>query len=313
MKEAARFYLGFLVEEKKHGWLVTSPSNSPENAYRTADGQQAGICAGPYMDTEIMRELFGNCLSAARIVGDADAEFQARLEATIKRLPPFQIGKHGQLQEWLEDYDEPEPGHRHMSHLYALHPSNQITPRGTPELAKAARASLERRLANGGGHTGWSRAWLINFWARLGDGNSAHSNLCALVAKATMPNFFDNHPPFQIDGNFGGAAAVAEMLLQSHAGEIEFLPALPAAWPKGSVAGLRARGGYTVDMRWEGGKLQAATVSAAIPGACRLRLGDGKWTVSKDGVAVACESPESGVVVFPAEPKGIYAVRRAAN
>jgi alpha-L-fucosidase 2 len=128
-----------------------------------------------------------------------------------------------------------------------------------------------------------------------------------------MPNFFDNHPPFQIDGNFGGAAAVAEMLLQSHAGEIEFLPALPAAWPKGSVAGLRARGGYTVDMRWEGGKLQAATVSAAIPGACRLRLGDGKWTVSKDGVAVACESPESGVVVFPAEPKGIYAVRRAAN
>jgi alpha-L-fucosidase 2 len=278
MKEAAEFFLDYLVDDGQ-GHLITGPSISPENRYQAADGQIAKLCMAPTMDLEITHALFSRVIQASQLL-NTDVDFRRRLVAARDRIPPLKIGKHGQLQEWLEDYDEPDPGHRHISHLFALHPGNQITLRGTPELAKAARVSLERRLQAGSGHTGWSRAWIINFWARLEEGDLAHENILALLGKSTLPNMLDTHPPFQIDGNFGGTAAMAEMLLQSHAGEIHFLPALPKAWPNGMVSGLRARGAVEVDLIWLDGKATRVKLRAKVDGEIKLRPPRGQEFVS---------------------------------
>jgi alpha-L-fucosidase 2 len=305
MKEAAEFFLDYLVEDKK-GRLVAGPSVSPENRYQLPNGEIGVLCMGASMDTQIIRGLFRDCVEAARLLS-VDEEFRAQLKRTSERLPPMQIGRDGRLLEWSEEYEEPEPGHRHISHLFALHPSDQITPRGTPALAAAARKTLEYRLKNGGGHTGWSRAWIINFWARLEDGEQAYQNLLALLAKSTLPNLFDVHPPFQIDGNFGGAAGVAEMLLQSHAGEIHLLPALPAAWAEGRVKGLRARGRFEVDMRWRGGRLESAEIRSLAGLRCRVRARL-PILVKSGGKVIKIEQPEPGVVVFETEAGKSYAI-----
>ena len=279
MKGSAEFCLDWLIPDG-HGRLTTCPSFSTENVFTTPKGERAAVSAGCTMDIALIRELFANCIEAGRILG-IDAEFRASLEKARARLMPYQIGKFGQLQEWSKDFVEAEPGQRHMSHMYPLYPGAEITPRNTPELARAARVSLERRLAAGGAYTGWSRAWAIGFWARLADGEKAHESLVALMQHSTGPNLFDTHPAatssiFQIDGNFGATAAIAEMLLQSHAGELHFLPALPAAWASGSVGGLRARGGVVVDLVWDAGRAKEATLRAASSGEFQLRAPDGQ-------------------------------------
>jgi alpha-L-fucosidase 2 len=279
MKGAAEFCLAWLVEDK-NGLLVTNPGSSPENTFKV-DGKVYEISMASTMDMSIIRELFSNCLQASREL-KTDPEFAARLEKAIPKLYSFHIGQYGQLQEWFKDWDDPKDTHRHISHLFSLYPGNMITPEYTPELAKAAKQTLIHR---GDVSTGWSMAWKINWWARLKDGNHAlkilKDGLQYIGSKSdkkggggSYPNLFCSCPPFQIDGNFGGTAGIAEMLVQSHEGYIHLLPALPAEWPIGEIKGLVTRGGFVVDLKWQKGKLTEATIVSKVGGQCRIKVAE---------------------------------------
>ncbi|WP_144127877.1 glycoside hydrolase family 95 protein [Catellatospora sichuanensis] len=264
LKGAAQFFLNTLVTEPNLGYLVTNPSNSPELAHHS----DVSVCAGPTMDNQILRDLFDGCAAAGEVLG-VDTDFRTQVRAARQRLAPMRVGSRGNIQEWLYDWVEPERTHRHISHLYGLHPSNQITKRTTSTLFEAARRTLELRGDDG---TGWSLAWKINFWARMEEGARAHKLIKDLVTTSRLaPNMFDLHPPFQIDGNFGATSGIAEMLLHSHNGELHLLPALPPAWPSGRVAGLRGRGGYTVGIAWSAGRLTEGLIRADRDGTVQLR------------------------------------------
>jgi alpha-L-fucosidase 2 len=266
LKGASEFFLDTLVEDPKGRGLITSPSVSPENQHPFG----SSLCAGPAMDRQIIRDLFDNCVQAGKLL-QADDPLLKRIAQTRARIAPDRIGKAGQLQEWLEDWDAeaPDVHHRHVSHLYAVYPASQLNVRDTPEMIEAAKTSLRQR---GDMATGWGTAWRLCLWARMGDGDHAHRILKSLQGpQRTYPNMFDAHPPFQIDGNFGGAAGIMEMIVQSWGGEILLLPALPASWPTGRVKGVRARGGVTVDLAWSKSELRSFALVGKPGASLRLR------------------------------------------
>ena len=272
LAEASLFFVDFLIE--RNGYLVTSPSVSPENTYRLPNGQTGSCCIGATMDNQILRHLFTGCLGAWKALGekvpenceiegvDSIPELMKQIEECRQRLTPTKISDSGRIMEWPEDYEEIEPGHRHISHLYGLYPAGEITADGTPELAAAARKTLEYRLSHGGGHTGWSRAWIMNHYASLWDGETAYENIEKMLGQSTYSNMFDRHPPFQIDGNFGACAAMCGMLAQSNEERCVLLPALPKAWANGFVRGLRLVGNAEIEMRWKNGSLLEAVICA---------------------------------------------------
>lgn len=311
LKGAADFFITSMITEPENGWLVTAPSSSPENAFfMPGTKTTVNVCLGPTMDVQLVNELYGNVLKAAEILNIED-ETTKRIREQLPKLPPVQISPNGYLQEWMEDYEEAEPKHRHVSHLYGLYPANQITPNSTPELAAAARETLNRR---GDGGTGWSRAWKVNFWARLQDGNRAYKLLKSLLQPSidinattytghgggTYPNLFCAHPPFQIDGNFGGTSGIAEMLIQSHDGYIELLPALPDNWATGNFKGLRVRGGAEVDVNWTNKKVNSFIVRADTDNTFNIKLPSNTTSLTQKGK----ELPVSGGFVSLTLKKG---------
>ena len=342
MRGAARFFLSTLVEEPVHQWLVTAPSSSPENAFWSGkDSIATSICMGPTMDVQLLGELFSSTSAAAGILG-IDKDFSDSLAAATKRFPPMRVDSRGRLMEWLEEYAEVEPQHRHVSHLYGLHPGNSISTLRSPELAEACRNTLKVR---GDGGTGWSRAWKINFYARLGDGDHALKLLKALLAPAvryseidtlsvpyynsnlhlaqfsgTFPNLFCSHPPFQIDGNFGGTSGITEMLLQSQDGYIALLPALPSEWRSGSARGLRARGNVSVDFNWNDSRVEQVTITG-LPrhggerGGCSSASGDGGAVTDgpDSGASDGVNSVEAGDLMACGRSSGAMAKGSAAT
>jgi alpha-L-fucosidase 2 len=300
LHDASLFFLDYLVDDGT-GRLVTGPSLSPENSYKLPDGTSHSLTMAPTMDIEILRELFQRTIQAGEIL-DIDPQFRTQVRAAMDRLPPFRVGKAGNLQEWQADYADAAPGHRHISHLWALFPGSQITRQHTPELAKAAQATLEQRLRDGGGQTGWSRAWVVNYWAHLGDGEQAYRSMEVLFRQSTFPNMMDTHPPgvFQIDGNLGGANGMLETLVQSRwypdHNEVDLLPALPQAWSRGSVSGIRVRGGAELDLQWEAGNVRTSRWRASGDGLFDIRWPAGRRlsAFAENGNAQALPSGDAG-------------------
>lgn len=332
LRENAIFLLDYMVRDPQTGHLVTGPSCSPENAYETPDGKSHNLCMGPTMDIEIVRAVFARLLQTADVLKETgpianDRDLLERVRVAWSELPPFRIGHDGRLQEWQVDYVDHEPGHRHISHLFGLFPEDQITVQGTPELGHAARLVLDKRLAAGGGSTGWSRSWIINCMARLGDGEACYANILELLRQSTRPNLFDvcglkENSPFQIDGNLGGPNGFIEMLLQSHGQTpltppsrdaewpqevvLRFLPALPKAWPTGSFRGLRARGGVEVDCDWHGGRATRVRLRTSVAGRLRMVAPPGQRVTEVKGKGKLLGSPGVQGGSFSVQPGGVY-------